>query len=269
MKYLWTAVLYSFLGLVLVSSCSTSSHTVDLQSGRWVDLSHAYDAQTPYWPTAAGFQFDTVFEGMTDKGYYYSAYSFSSAEHGGTHIDAPIHFAKGRQTVDQIPLDRLVGPAAVVDVSDSCESYIDYQITVQDILDWERQHGELEAGSILLFRTGFADFWPDKMKYMGTDQIGEAAVALLHFPGIHPNTAKWLVENRQVSAVGLDTPSIDFGRSSLFQTHRILFEQNVPAFENLASLKGLPSWGAYVVALPMKIRGGSGGPLRIIAWIPE
>lgn len=237
--------------------------------GSWYDLSHAYDESTPYWPTAEGFELDTVFEGETPGGYYYSAYQFSSAEHGGTHLDAPVHFAKGRQTVDEIPLSQLTGRAIVVDVTDSVGDYIDYQIGIQDFLNWEAVNGPMEKDVIILLRTGFENFWPDKLKYMGTDQKGPAAVALLHFPGLHPDAANWLIENRSIKAIGLDTPSIDYGRSSDFKSHRVLFDKNIPAFENLTNLKDLPPKGSYVVALPMKIKGGSGGPLRIAAFVPS
>ena len=105
------------------------------------------------------------------------------------------------------------------------------------------------------------------MLYMGTNQSGPEAVALLHFPGLHPDAARWLVSERKIKAIGLDTPSIDYGRSSDFLSHRILFAENIPAFENLANLDQLPATGAYVIGLPMKIKGGSGGPLRIAAWL--
>lgn len=257
-----------YLIFLLVISC-TRLPREPFSGGQWIDLSHAYDQNTPYWPTAEGFRFDTVFAGITEGGYYYSAFQFSSAEHGGTHIDAPVHFAEGMQTVDEIPLDRLTGSAIMIDVSDSVSNYIDYQIKQSDFINWEKENGKIPDQSIILLNTGFSQFWPDKNKYLGTSERGQSAVALLHFPGLQPDAAKWLVEERSIRAIGLDTPSIDYGRSSDFMSHRILFKENIPAFENLTDLGRLPSKGAYIVALPMKIRGGSGGPLRIAAWIPS
>jgi len=236
-------------------------------TGRIVDLSHAYDADTVYWPTAETFKLETDFAGVTDKGYYYSAYKFSTAEHGGTHLDAPVHFAQGRNTVDQIPLDQLVGQAILVDVAQKCESNADYQISTDDFAAWERDNGQIPDGAIVFLRTGYGRFWPDRKKYMGTDERGPGAVAKLHFPGLHPDAARWLTANRSIKAIGLDTPSIDYGQSTLFESHRILFDRNVPAFENLANLDQLPLKEFTVVALPMKIRGGSGGPLRAIALL--
>ena len=253
---------------ILITSCSTSSKWMFPDADRWIDLSHAYDAQTPYWPTSDGFRLDTVFEGMTEGGYYYSAYAFRSAEHGGTHIDAPIHFAKGKQTVDEIPIQRLTGHAILVDVRDSVSAYIDYQINQADFEQWERKHGKIPDDAIVLMNTGFGRFWPNKERYLGTDKSGVEALPLLHFPGLDPKAAVWLTENRKIKAIGLDTPSIDYGRSSNFLSHQILFAENIPAFENLANLNQLPAVGFYIVALPMKIKGGSGGPLRIIAYIP-
>ena len=253
---------------LMITACNRPSKNI-FDNGKWVDLSYAYDSQTPFWPTANDFDLDTVFAGMTEGGYYYSAYQFTTAEHGGTHIDAPIHFAAGKKTVDQIGLDQLMGNAVVIDVTDSVNAYVDYRVNIEDFKKWEAKHGRIEDGSIILLRTGFGNFWPDKLKYLGTDQKGQAAVAMLHFPGLHEKAAQWLVDNRNIKAIGLDTPSIDYGRSSDFKSHRILMEQNIPAFENVGYLDQLPENGAYIIALPMKIRGGSGGPLRIVAYVPN
>ena len=238
-----------------------------LPTDRVVDLSHAFDASTVYWPTAEGFKLETDFEGMTDKGYFYSAYRYSAAEHGGTHLDSPVHFAKGRHSVDEIPLEQLMGPAVVVDVTKQCAGNPDYLISVVDLQNWERRNGPIARGTILLLRTGFGKLYPDRQKYLGTDERGADAVAKLHFPGLDPAAARWLTQNRAIKAIGLDTASIDFGQSTLFESHRILFDKNIPAFENLANLDQLPVKGFSVIALPMKIKGGSGGPLRIIALL--
>ena len=232
---------------------------------RIIDLTYPFDGDSVYWPTAETFKLETDFEGITDKGYFYSAYRYSAAEHGGTHIDAPVHFAKGRNSVDQIPLEQLTGPGLVIDVTAQCANNPDYLISVADIQNWERQNARIAAGSIVLLRTGFGKYYPDRKKYLGTDERGAAAVAKLHFPGLDPAAARWLTTNRSIKAIGLDTASIDRGQSTLFESHRTLFERNVPAFENVANLDQLPVKGFTVVALPMKIKGGSGGPLRIIA----
>jgi kynurenine formamidase len=236
-------------------------------AGTLVDLSHAYGDDTVFWPTAESFKLDRVADGVTEKGYYYAANNFASSEHGGTHIDAPVHFAKGHLAVDAIPLEQLIGPAIVVDVTAASGQNADYQIPVSDLTAWEREHGAIESGAIVLFRTGFSGRWPDAARYLGTADRGDAAVAKLHFPGLHPDAAKWLVD-RKVHAVGLDTASIDYGQSTMYESHRVLYEHDIPAFENLTNLDRLPARGAHVVALPMKIKGGTGAPLRAIAIVP-
>lgn len=239
-----------------------------INDGQIVDLTHAFDEKTVYWPTAEGFKLEKDFVGVTEKGYFYSAYRFSSAEHGGTHLDAPIHFFKDRQTNDQVPLDRLIGEGVVIDVAKKCAENRDYQIGVGDLRAWEEEHERQLVDVIVLLRTGFAKHWPDRKKYLGTDERGPEAIAKLNFPGLHPDAAKWLVEHRHIKAIGIDTASIDFGQSTHFESHVMLFKHNVPALENVASLDKLPSAGFTVIALPMKIRGGSGGPARVVAILP-
>jgi kynurenine formamidase len=239
----------------------------DGTGGRWVDLSYAYSAETLYWPTADGFDLREEAHGETAAGYFYASYSFSTAEHGGTHLDAPMHFARGGQATDEIPIERLIGPAAVVDVSAKAEP--DYLVTVDDLTRWESSHGRIPDGSILLLRTGWGERWPDRERYMGTNRTGPDAVAELRFPGLAPGAAEWIVQNRRIAAIGIDTPSIDYGQSSGFESHVIIYGAGIPGFENVANLGSLPETGAYVVALPMKIEGGSGGPLRIVGFVPN
>ncbi len=242
--------------------------TVDLTKGQWIDLSYDFSADTIYWVTAKPFERETVAEGKTEQGFYYSAYNFSAAEHGGTHIDAPIHFAEGRQTVDEIPLTQLIAPAVKIDVSQKAAGNRDYQISVEDLTAWEAANGQIPDSTIVLLQTGHGRFWGDKKNYLGTDRTGEAAVAELHFPGLAPEAARWIVQNRKIKAIGIDTASIDFGQSTAFESHVALMSENIPAFENVANLDKIPVKSAQIIALPMKIKGGSGAPLRIIALIP-
>ena len=245
----------------------TIAGVFDGSAGRWVDLTHAFSEETLYWPTdTAGFRLEELASGDTEQGYFYSAYRFSTAEHGGTHLDAPIHFSRVGLAADAIPLDRLIAPAVVVDVADRATP--DYRVSVADLEAFETEHGRIPDGAILLLRTGWGDRWPDRAAYMGTAETGPAAVPDLHFPGLHPEAAGWLVDNRAIAALGIDTPSIDYGQSTDFATHVALYGANIPGFENVARLAELPATGSFVVALPMKIAGGSGGPLRIVAFIP-
>ncbi len=234
----------------------------------WVDLTYAFNDATIYWPTAEPFRLDVVSAEVTPAGFYYAANNFCAAEHGGTHLDAPIHFAAGRHTAEQVPVHALVGPAVVIDVGAQASADADYRVGVGDLEAFEAAHGRIPDGAIVLFRTGWGARWPDPASYLGTDRRGPEAVPLLHFPGIDSSAARWLVTSGRVDAVGIDTPSIDYGQSSTFEAHRILLDANIPAFENVAHLDRLPPTGAYAVALPMSIEGGSGGPARIVAAVP-
>jgi len=240
----------------------------DGTAGEWIDLTHAYSDETIYWPTdEQGFQLEELAYGETEAGYFYSAYRFSTAEHGGTHLDAPVHFARGRTTADAIPLERLIGPAVVVDVTDRVHP--DYRVSVDDLEAFEAAHGRIPDGAIVLLRTGWGERWPDREAYLGTSLTGPDAIPELHFPGLHPDAATWLAGNRSPGGVGIDTPSIDYGQSTDFGAHMALYEADIPGFENVARVGALPETGSFVVALPMKIEGGSGGPLRIVAFVPE
>jgi len=242
---------------------------MDFTKGKWIDLSHEFSSETIYWPTEDSFSHDTVFAGITPKGYYYTAFKFQSAEHGGTHIDAPIHFSERGISVDQIPIDQLIGKAVVVNVIEQAQNDADYQISIDDFRNWEENNGKLPTNCIILLNTGYARFWPDRVKYMGTNKLGKEGVAELHFPGLGPDAANWLVQNRKIKAIGLDTPSIDYGQSQLFESHQILSNNNIPVFENVTNVDKIPVVGTVVFAFPMKIKGGSGAPLRIVAFVPE
>jgi kynurenine formamidase len=261
---LWRIALGSVCSALL--ACATPAPL----AGRLVDLTYVFDADTIYWPTEEeGFVHERGPSGVTAGGYYYEAHRFRGAEHGGTHVDAPIHFREGGQSLEQIPLERLLGPAVVVDVTLACARDRDYRVDVADLQGWEARHGEIPRGAIVLLRTGFGRFWPDRERYLGTAARGPEATAQLHFPGLHPEAAHWLATQREIGAVGIDTPSIDHGPSADFASHRALFEASIPIFENVAHLDALPPRDFSVIALPMSIRAGSGGPLRIIAILPE
>ena len=233
-----------------------------------VDLTHSFSEESIYWVTAKEFKLDIVARGETEKGYYYSANNFATAEHGGTHIDAPIHFAENTQAVDEIALEKLIGTAIKVDVTEKALNNTNYQIGIADFTAWENKHNsKIPQGSIVLLETGHSRYYPDKVKYLGTDQRGEEALKFLSFPGLDPKAASWLVKNRNINAIGIDTPSIDFGQSEYFESHVALLSQNIPAFENLMNLDKLPEKDFKVIALPMKIEGGSGAPLRIVGII--
>jgi kynurenine formamidase len=236
-----------------------------LDETKLVDLTHSFDDNTVNWPTAEPFRWQKDGWGTAPGGYWYASASFSASEHLGTHIDSPIHFGQGQATTDAVPLSQLVGPAAVIDISQQCAKNSDYQLRPADFAGWEKRHGRIPPGTIVLVRTGWAKFWPDRMRYMGTDKPGD--VRNLHFPGIAPEAAALLVE-RKVDGVGIDTASLDHGPSKDFRTHQILNGAGIYGLENVTNLERLPPTGATVIALPMKIRNGTGGPVRIVAILP-
>ena len=269
---LFTLILITFLSCnsTKEESIQQQKESAFIASQTIIDLSHDYSKETIYWVTAKQFDMDTVFAGQTEGGFYYSANNFSTAEHGGTHLDPPIHIAEKGLTVDQIPLESLIGPAIKIDVSRKALANRDYLISIEDLKSWESNTGiDIPKGSIVLLETGYSKFYPDHVKYMGTDQRGPEAVELLHFPGLSEEAAIWLTENRSIKAIGIDTPSIDYGQSKLFKAHVVLLSNNIPAFENLTNLDKVPVKDFQIIALPMKIKGGSGAPLRAVALIPN
>lgn len=236
-----------------------------IDPSRLVDLSYTYDADTVYWPGAEGFRHRKIDWTVTDGGYWYASGEFASSEHGGTHLDSPIHFAKGRRTVDEIPVETLIGPAAVIDVSLQAAADRDYRATREDVLAWEEAHGRVAPGSIVVFRTGWGRYWPDRLRYLGDDTPG--ATDALHFPGLSAGAARLLVE-RGISGVGIDTASLDHGPSTDFVAHRILGAADVYGLENVANAEALPPTGATLIALPIRIADGTGSPVRIVAILP-
>ena len=256
------------LGGVLGLSVMLVAQTLDLSKYQIVDLSQSYGARTLYWPTATSkFVLHQDAEGKTEGGWFYAANTLSTPEHGGTHLDAPHHFSAAGRTTEQVPLDQLVGPAIVIDVTAQAAKDRDYRLTAEDVLQFEKRNGPIARGTIVLLRTGWSRHWPDAKAYLGDDTPGDASK--LSFPSFGPESARLLVEDRGAGALGIDTASIDYGRSTDFQVHRIAAARNVPGFENLTNLDRLPARGAFVFALPMKIEGGSGGPLRAVALVPK
>ncbi|NOT21564.1 MAG: cyclase family protein [Nitrospiraceae bacterium] len=259
------------LCLLAGAGCTVGHPRLDRLSweqSRLIDLTHSFGADTIVWPTEQDFRLVSQQAGETAGRYYYASNRLEMAEHGGTHIDAPIHFSKSGHMLDQIPIEQLVGAGVRIDVAAQCARERDYLVTIQDFEQWEAAEGQIPARAIVLLDTGFAQYWPSRKQYLGTELRGPEGVQALHFPGLHPEAAAWLMRERQVKAVGIDTASIDYGQSSTFETHVALLSQNVPVFENLSDLRNLPARGFDVIALPMKIAGGTGGPLRVIAVLP-
>jgi len=249
---------------VLIGAANLVGAQID--ESKIVDLTYSFGPDTIYWPTAESFTMTQVSHGPTPGGYFYAANNICMAEHGGTHMDAPIHFAEGKATADQVAVTSGIGPAVVVDVRDRAAADRDYRLQVADLAAWETQHGRIPRGAIVIMFSGWGGRWGDKLRYLGTDKAGD--IGNLHFPGFSKEAAEFLVREREIDAIAVDTASIDYGPSQDFMVHRIVNGANKPAFENLAHVDRLPAVGATIIALPMKIAGGSGGPTRVIALLP-
>ncbi len=237
-----------------------------LDESKLIDLTYSFDEHTISWPTAKPYELEVVAAGKTAAGYWYAANNLCLAEHSGTHMDAPIHFAQGKRAASEVPLQQLIGPAVVIDVRNQAAQDADYRVTVADIKAWELQHGQIPKGAIILMFSGWGKYWPDKSRYLGTDKPGD--VENLHFPSFSREAAEFLVSQRDIDAVGVDTPSIDYGQSKDFIVHQVINGVDKPGLENVANLDQMPPAGATLIALPMKIAKGSGAPVRIIAILP-
>ena len=249
----------------IIAGCLTvAGQSID--ASKAVDLTYTFDRNTIYWPTSTGFQWDKQQWGKSPGGYWYTSANYAANEHGGTHLDSPIHFHEGGAATDQIPIQRLIAPAVVIDIAAACARNPDYLLTVADITAWEKRYGRIKDGTILLIRSGWGKFWPNKKQYLGTDKQGD--VANLHFPGISREASEFIARQRKVYGVGIDTASIDHGPSKDFIAHRILYAAGIYGLENVANLERVPITGATLIALPVKIGGGTGGPARIVAILP-
>lgn len=185
-----------------------------------------------------------------------------SLENFSTHIDAPAHFVRGAWTVDEIPADRLVAPLVVVDVSKKAENNPDYQLNMDDLAAWEQANGPVPPGAVVVARSGWATRWYNGKDYRNADHQG-----VMHFPGFSLDAVKFLVDARQIVAVGIDTLSVDAGRSQDFPVHRFTAVRQVYHVENIANLDKVPDAGATAVVAPAKLQGGFGGPVRILALL--
>ncbi|MEW5918511.1 MAG: cyclase family protein [Gemmatimonadota bacterium] len=259
---------YALLSVLACAPTPVRTPALDLARVDFIDLTHPVSTSTLFWPTSpGGFELKELSRGIAPGGYFYSAYSFSSPEHGGTHIDAPVHFAENGLTTDRIPLAAVIAPAVVIDVSAQASADRDYRLTPGDIATFEAASGRIPTGSVVLLRTGWDKHWGNRLAYFGDSTAGKATN--LHFPGYSADAARLLVEERNVAGLGVDSPSVDYGPSQDFMVHRIGAAKNVYNLENLAALDRVPATGAYIFALPMKIEGGSGGPVRAIAVVPK
>jgi len=251
-----------FLILLILLSCSKPVP----KKTRILDMTYAFDENSIYWPTARPFELTKVFWGKTEAGYWYASNEFSASEHGGTHADAPIHFAEGGRTIDQVPIEEWIGPAVKIDVTAKCLADRNYLLQIEDILAWEKKNGQIPPDAWVIMYTGIGTVhYPDKKAVLGTDKRGPEALAELSFPGFSPEVAEFLIKERKIKGIAIDTPSIDYGQSRDFKVHQILCGAEKLALENIANLDELPEKGATLYVIPMLIKNGTGAPARVFA----
>jgi kynurenine formamidase len=230
-------------------------------STRVVDMTYSINGKLPAWP-GDGRTFEAKVEATPEKDGYF-ARSFWMLEHYGTHMDAPAHFPPGKEYLDQIPVEHLFAPAVVIDVREEAAKDPDYRLRVMRVEKWEALHGRIPAGAVVLLRSGWASRWPDQARYRNTDAAG-----VMHFPGFSVEAARLLIERGAVG-LGIDTLSIDYGLSKDFDVHRVTLPAGLYQLENLANLDQLPDAGAFLISAPIKLEGGSGGPVRVFALLPS
>lgn len=256
-------ILFVLVAVIVTVTCKT-----DVKD-KLLDMTYVYDENTIYWPTAKGFELKKLGWEVGEAGYWYASNEYSASEHGGTHADAPIHFAENGRTMDQIPLEEWIGPAVKIDVTAKCEKDRDYLLSVDDITNWEEQHGQIPDGAWVIMYTGIdTKYYPDKLQVLGTEKTGEEALQELSFPGFSPESVEFLVNERNFTGIAIDTPSIDYGKSKDFKVHQILFAADKLALENIANLDELPAKGAALYVIPMLIKDGTGAPARVFAILP-
>ena len=234
-----------------------------------LDMTYPYDENTIYWPTAKGFELKKLNWGISEGGWWYASNEYGASEHGGTHADAPIHFAQNGRTIDQIPLQEWIGPAVKIDVTEACKKNRNHLLSVEDVQGWEAGNGKIPDGAWVIMYTGIGTrYYPDKLKVLGTGKSGEAALPELSFPGFSVEAVRFLLDRRDITGLAIDTPSIDCGQCAKFEVHQVLFAANKLALENIANCDKLPSNGAMLYVIPMLIKDGTGSPARVFAILP-
>jgi kynurenine formamidase len=249
---------------------SGSTTLIELSAEVVLDMTYAFGDSSIYWPTGKGFEAKPMFWGKTEGGWWYASNDYNANEHGGTHVDAPIHFYEQGKTIDEIALTSWFGPVVKLDVTKTCEDNRDYRLTVADIQKFEEAYGAIPKGAWVVMYTGIGtEHYPDRTKVLGTDKRGTEAVPLLSFPGFSKESVDYLLKQRDITGIAIDTPSIDYGKSTDFPVHRILLGAGKLAIENIANLDKLPNVGATLYAVPMLIEKGTGAPARIFAVLPH
>ncbi|KAM3967122.1 kynurenine formamidase [Aphomia sociella] len=263
---IWTVVLFSVTCFIINSSAIQNSLNDILFNGvyEFIDLTHPFDNQTVYWPDSQEFRFTKkIEEHDATTGSWYAANDFTAGEHGGTHIDAPYHFAKSGLHVGELPLTSLITPLIIVDVSkivNDDPNFVLYKQHLDYILYYENKP------CLMIFKFGWSKYFNDTKKYLGQNENDNS----LNFPSLSAEVAEWIVSAyKNVVGIGVDVASVDPGSSTTFPVHKITTKKGLYSIENVNLNQHVPETGCTALALPMKIAFGSGAPLRLVAICPK
>ncbi|KAK0055350.1 kynurenine formamidase-like isoform X2 [Biomphalaria pfeifferi] len=228
---------------------------------RVVDMSHSLDTHSQKFPIMPDFHLTLLARGIQDGGYWIEYYKFDTPEHISTHMDAPSHFAQEGWKLHEIPIERFMGPGVVIDIRAKAARNPDYRLGIADLKSWEKRYGKIPDGAIVFLWSGWDVRYPNTTLFFNTN----SSDASFHFPGFHPAAMSWLVNKRNISMIGVDTPSVDYGPSTTFETHQVMSKANIMGLEMVNNLGLIPASGAHITALPIKLLNGSGGLTRVVA----
>jgi kynurenine formamidase len=226
---------------------------------RIVDLTHTIHPNIPIWPGDPPTEITTVSQ-IETSGYFLR--KFSMSEHSGTHMNAPKSFDSAGASIDSYPPQSLVVPAIAIDIRNRSLANPDYTLTIDDILTWEQQYQAIAPGSIIILYTGWQERWHDDRAFFNRDDHG-----ICHFPGFGKAATQFLLEKRLIAGVGTDTHGVDPGQDETFTINKLVLEKQLIVLENLTNLHELPAVGIVLVIGILRLVGGSGSPVSVLAFV--
>jgi len=241
------------------SACASVQAASPRRFSSVIDLTHTMSAGFPTFFGVPGIEMEKKFDFKKDG---FNLYWWRILEHAGTHLDAPIHFSENGISAEKIAASTLVAPLAVIDVTAQATLNPDYLLSREDLGAWEKKHGRLQENCCIAMHSGWAQHVGDAAKFAGKDSTG-----VLHFPGFAADAVEWLLQERRVAGLAVDTLSLDHGPSKDFKVHYAWLPSGRWGLENVANLEKVPPSGATVVVGLAKVEGATGGPVRLLALV--
>lgn len=225
-----------------------------------IELSHIIDSNMPHWPgdPPTGFQPHAA---IATDGFYLR--QLTIGEHSGTHMNAAKTFDETAAGIDDYCASQLVLPMVVIDLRDRAAADADYVLTIADLQTWELENGAIAPGSLVALWTGWQAKWPDPIAFFNQDDRGQ-----LHFPGFGEAATRFLLAERAIAGVGTDTHGVDPGCEATFATNQLVLAAGGIVLENLTNLDRLLPQGTTIAIGRLPLRGGSGSPVSVLAFIP-